>query len=118
GRRGVDVGVALHTESLDGPRRIAAQRVVVRSIIVNGGIVVGDVGDVYRLGDVGHVLFWRENALAQDRFADVANIDKIVVGRTDVEVDVHPGRDRLLIPIFARAAWRQRRPTHVIPAGA
>jgi hypothetical protein len=60
------------------------------------------------------------NAFAQNRFADVTNVDEIVVVGADIEINVHAPAD----PCTERncdsssSAWRQRSPADVIAARA
>src|SRR5205807_1863173 len=77
-----------------------------------------DVRHVHRLSDVGDVLIGGENPLPENGLTDVADIDEVVVGRSDVEIDVHPGGDGALVPILTGASRGQRRPADIIAARA
>jgi hypothetical protein len=74
----------------------------------------GDVRDVHRVINIGDVLYWRSDVVAQNRFTDVANLAKIVILRTDIELDVHLRADGSSLINDASTAWRQRRPANVI----
>jgi hypothetical protein len=75
-----------------------------------------DVCDVHRVIDVSHVLHWRRDVIAQNRFTNVANLAKVVILRTDIELDVHLRTNGLAGINDPWAARRQRRPANVIAA--
>src|SRR5438552_12971543 len=100
--------------SLNRSARLCTDHVVIRAVIIDDIVLNGDVSHVHRVRDVRNVLRWRKDAIPQDRFTDKSNVTKIVILRTDIEFDVHPGADRLSFVNDARTAWRQRRPANVI----
>ena len=108
----IDIRLALERESLDRPTRLRAERVVIGSVIVNDIVVHRNVRHVHGLIHERDVLRWSKNALAQDRFADVADVDKIVVGRADIKDEIDIDAERLAFIDDPRAARRKRRPTH------
>src|SRR5439155_18706384 len=73
---------------------------------------------VHRVIDVGDVLDWGSDVVAQDWFTDVANFAKVVIFRPNIELDVYLRTDRPPLINDARTAWRQRRPANIIAAGS
>ena len=117
GHREIGGRLPLDAEPLDGSRRGCAQHLVTRSIIVDHIVLNCDVRDVYRVVDVGHVLNTRSDVIAQNGFADVTNLTKIVVFRADIELDIDLRTNRSPAIHHARTAWRQGRPADIIAAG-
>jgi hypothetical protein len=107
----IDILLALERQALDWSARLRAERVVIRTIIVNDVVVNRDVRHVHGLVDESNILRWRKDAFAQNRLTDVADVDEIVVGRTDIKSEVDVDADGLAFINDARAAWRQGRPT-------
>ena len=113
----VYIRVALNGQALNRPAGPLIDDIDVGAVIVNGAVVISDVGHVHRLVDVSDVLRWSEDALAQNRLTDVAYIDEVVVSGADIELDIHLARDgTALIDGFVRG--RQRRPSDILVAGA
>ena len=111
GRRRIDIRLPLEREALDRPARLRAERVVIGAVIVDDVVVYRDVGHVHGLVHESDVLRGSKNALAQDRFADVADVDKIVIGRSDIKDEIDVDANRLAFKDDPRAARRNRRPT-------
>lgn len=106
----IDVLLAFEFQTLNGATRLRAERVVIGTVIINNVVGGGDVGHVHRLVDVSNVLGRREDAITQDRLADVTNIDKVVVGRPDIVFDIYAEADIANRERDSRPARRQRGP--------
>jgi predicted XRE-type DNA-binding protein len=111
------LSLSIDFEPLNRTSRARAQHVIVGTIIIDHVVLNADVGHVHRVVDVVDVLRPRVNAIAQDRLTDKASIDKIVIGRTDIEFDVHLTANGLPLINNSGAAGRQRRPPDIVAAG-
>jgi hypothetical protein len=78
----------------------------------------GDVGHVHRVIDVGDILNWRNDVIAQNRLTDVTNLAKVVVRRADIELNIHLRTNKPSLINDAWAARRQRRPANIITTGS
>jgi len=115
-RLGLDaeVGFALDPQPLNGLLRAGAQFVVVRALVDDGCITIGDVGDVGRLIDDGHIAFdWNDSLLDALRTELIRWHERILI-RTDVIIIVSPIVDAAA-PIEARFRWKGR-PADIIVA--
>ena len=110
--------LALNCEPLNRPARVRANDVVVRAIIIDHVVLNSDVGDVHRVTDVGNVLCWRKDSIAQHRFTDKTHVTKVVILRSDIVFDIDPSADRLSLINNSRPAWRQRCPADVVAPGS
>jgi hypothetical protein len=104
----------LDIEPLNRPVRVRAQYLVIRPIIVDHIIFNGDVRDVHRIIDVGNILHWRNDVVAQDWFTDVADLAKVVIRGANIELDIHLRTNESSLVNDARTAGRQRRPANII----
>jgi hypothetical protein len=115
--RQISRSLTLYSEPLNRPARVCAHNVNIRPVIIDHIVLNVDVGHVHRVSDVGDVLRWRKDPIPQDRFTDKTNVTEVVILRTDIELDIHPGANRLSFVNEARTARGQRRPANVIAAG-
>ena len=93
-RGNVNILLALKPKPLNRTTRGPVDDIDVGSVVVNRLIPVGNICDVNGLLDVGDILGIGHNSLTQDGFADVANVDEIVISRTDVELDIDCSAER------------------------
>ena len=112
------MGVAHQLQRGDGPVAVAADEHVARPAIIDHRRVairvVGDVRDVHRVADDGHIARAIDDHRAQHRCSEIAHAAEAVKGRAGVADRVHPGADAdLRLPVGAR---RQRRPADVVVA--
>src|SRR5205823_9475816 len=77
-----------------------------------------NVGHVHGLIDIGNILRRCKNTVAQDGLTDKTRIDKIVIGRTDIELDVNTSINGLSLIRNYQPARRQRRPADIVAAGS
>src|ERR1043166_435887 len=117
-RANIDICLALDFQALNGAGRVLGKDIVIRPIIVNYFVLNRDVSDVHRLIDVGNVVTRRIDVTAQDGLADETNIDKIVVGRTNIELDIYVSANGATFIDNSRPTWRQWCPTNLIATGA
>jgi hypothetical protein len=61
-----------------------------------------------------------ENPFTQNGVTDVADVDEIVVSRSDIEVDIDAAVDwpSLIDNLDSAATWWQRRPANIIATGS
>jgi hypothetical protein len=115
--RQISRSLTLYSKPLDRPARVRTHNVNIRPVIIDHIVLNGDVGHVHCVADVGNVLRWGKDPIPQNRFTDKTNVTKVVILRADIELDIHPGADRLSFINDTRTAWRQRRPADIIAAG-
>src|ERR1700682_1161321 len=96
---------------------MGGEHIVIRPVVITHLVLVSDVGHVHGLVDVSNVLPHVHDPIAQDRLADVANLDKVVVGWADIEIDIDTSADWLAFVNNSGASRRQGRPADVITAG-
>jgi len=108
----VNIDFAFESQALDRLLRLRANFVVARALVYNRGVVVGDVSDVGRLIDNGHVALGRNDRVFEPRRAKLFCLDEAILVRTDVVITVRPIVDAGSA-IEARFG-RQRGPTDVV----
>jgi len=116
--RQISTRLPLDREALNWPARTRAQRIVIGTIVIYDIVLNNDVGHVHGVVNVGDILRPRVNPIAQDRLTDKTSIDKVVVGWTDIEFDVHLAANGLPLINDSRTAWRQRCPADIVTAGS
>jgi hypothetical protein len=68
-------------------------RLNLRTIVINYGVVVDDVRNILRLGDNLHVLGWRLHILCVARRRPMRVANEGVSSGSDIIIRVRPGRD-------------------------
>src|SRR6478752_1002254 len=109
-----DVRFALERELLNRPGGKLIYSIQVRSVINHSRVINRDIGHVDRVVNNGDVTAGLDEPAAQDGFADVANIDEVIIERPDTKAHVDvAGNGAAFIhdPAFLR---RYRRPTDVV----
>ena len=110
--------VADQPQRRDRPLAVVAHDPVARPAIIDHRHVairvVGDVRDVHRVADDGHIPRVAEDHRPQHRRSEIPGAAEIVRSRADVVGRVHPCADAdLRLPVGAR---RQRRPADIVIA--
>lgn len=85
-----DIDFAFESQALDRLLRLCANFVVARTLVHNCGVVVGDIGDVGRLIDDGHIAFGRNDRVFEPQRAKLFCLDEAILVRTDVVIAVRP----------------------------
>ena len=108
----VNIDFAFESQALDRLLRLRANFVVARTLVHNRGVVVGDVGDVGRLSDDGHVALGRNDRVFEARRAKLFCLDEAILVRTDVVITVRPIVDAG--SAIETRFRRQRSPTDIV----
>ena len=108
----VNIDFAFESQALDWLLRLRANFIVARTLVHNRGVVVGDVGNVGRLIDDGHVAFGWNDRVLEPRRAKLSCLDEAILVRTNVVITIRP-------IVNAGAAIetrfrRQRSPTDIV----
>jgi len=86
----INIDFAFESQALDRLLRLRANFVVARTLVHNRGVVVGDVSDVGRLINDGHVALRRNDRAFEPRRAKLFCFDEAILVRTDVVITVRP----------------------------
>jgi len=103
--------VALHRFATDRPEFI-----IIRALVHNRSVVVGNIRNVGRLTNDRDVAFRRKKRLLDARCAEFARGHKAILVRTNVVVAVGPIANAG--PLIEASFRRERRPTDIITAFA
>src|SRR6185437_5420368 len=116
GAGNIDAFLPLKSEPLDRASGDSVNDINVGTVVINRLIVIGNVRDVNGLLNVSDVLSHRHDALAKNGLANIANVHKVVVGGTNVELHVDGAANRTAVS-DTKGFWRQWRPTDVVASG-
>ena len=111
-----DVRLTLQGETLNRTGRILVHAIEVGPMVIHNRVVIGDVSHVHGPINDRDVLLWLNDPPTQDRFADIADVNKVVVERPNIKCQVDLASNGVSFVNAFSSHWRQRRPADVITA--
>lgn len=112
----INGSLTLKPEPLDRPLRAPPNFVVVRPVINNRGVAIGDVGHVDRLINDDHVALGRDNGALEPFVSEIGGLDKGILIGTNVIIAVGPVVNSAAA--LETRFGRKRRPAYVVVTGS